>query len=421
MTINSVLRGLILLAGGVSAVGAYASGYEKSIMWGGRTSGVAGIATPYIQGSQALYFNPAGLGGAKASDQDVTLNISPTWPQFKGPINSNNDIETSSRPMVLPYGLTYNYTLNDQWAIGVGTYISGGDEAKFDGVDFSPIKGSTEVKTDLAITEYALGASYKLNDSWRFGLAWRVVQAKANFSFVQRVTANAVANAEVKDLEDTQYGGYKLGAQFKMNEKTNFGFTYRSEVNFKAKGTMSTTLHTPAGTSALASGTGDATAKTTLPMSATLGVTHQCTDDWKFLGEYVWTQYSRVKEITVDSTTDSVLVQNWKDQHNIRLAGEFTKLPVPIRFGYVWTSQVTDSNHARASFTPPGVAHTITAGTGYSFGERWHIDGGLEYTFASGNSKEGAAAGVKTAGSDIRDGKYSVNEYALHLGGTVTF
>src|SRR5690554_2535709 len=88
---------------------AIGGGYEKSIMWGGRTAGVAGIATPYIMGSQALYFNPAGLVSENVG-QDISFNISPTWSQFKGPINNTNDQVTSERQLTTPFGVIYGAT-----------------------------------------------------------------------------------------------------------------------------------------------------------------------------------------------------------------------------------------------------------------------------------------------------------------------
>jgi hypothetical protein len=69
---------------GLMGTSANAAGFEKSIVWGGRSSGVAGIATPYIQGADALYFNPAGLAGDKEG-QTLSFNISPTQSSFKGP------------------------------------------------------------------------------------------------------------------------------------------------------------------------------------------------------------------------------------------------------------------------------------------------------------------------------------------------
>jgi len=103
----------------------WASGYEKSIVWGGRSAGLAGIATPYMQGSQALYFNPAGLVSDKVG-QDVSLNLSPTWSQFKGPINDSSAQSTSDRKMLVPFGAMYGMTVNENLGFGVGVYVSGG-------------------------------------------------------------------------------------------------------------------------------------------------------------------------------------------------------------------------------------------------------------------------------------------------------
>ncbi len=147
-----------------------AAGYEKSIMVGGRTSAVAGIATPYIVGSEALYFNPAGLMNDKQSS-DLTLNASPTLPTFTGPINNTNTEVTSDSQMILPYSLSYAKNLNDSWAIAVGTFVTGGAVVKYTNPQFADYSAQPESKTNMAITEYMLGASYKLNDKWSFGAA----------------------------------------------------------------------------------------------------------------------------------------------------------------------------------------------------------------------------------------------------------
>jgi long-subunit fatty acid transport protein len=182
-----------------------------------------------------------------------------------------------------------------------------------------------------------------------------------------------------------------------------------------------------------------ATAKTTFPMAVTLGVQHDLSESWRLLGEYVWTQYSRVGEVTVDGVISrnngtvikngAAVQQNWKDQHNIRVAAEYLSVPWPVRFGYVWTSTVTDPNWARAAFTPPGPSHTITLGTGntFSVGEKpMQFDIGVEYTMGSGDGT-GKAAGAtydatQTSGeNDVRSGTYKVAAYALHLGLTYAF
>src|SRR4051812_13441628 len=106
----------------------FAAGFEKSISWGGQTSGVAGIGSPYIQGSQALFFNPAGLASDRVG-QDVSFNISPTSPTFTGPINNANYVETSQNTIITPFGLIYGNTLTEHLGIGIGAFVSGGSKA----------------------------------------------------------------------------------------------------------------------------------------------------------------------------------------------------------------------------------------------------------------------------------------------------
>lgn len=425
MKFDRCIKAVLAFSTGFGALSAWGSGYEKSIMWGGQSAGLAGVATPYISGSQSLYLNPAGLG-AGATTQDVTLNISPAWPQFKGPINNQNYQESSSSEMVTPYSLSYAYKFNDTWAIGVGTYISGGAKAVYEDVVFAGFQGTTETKTDLVLTEYALGGSFKLNDQWSFGAAWRIAEAKADFSFVKRLAATQVANSMVTDLKDTQYDAFKLGAQWKPTEGTLVGLTYRSEVEFEAEGKVQTMIHTPA--SIVNAGSSDADVATVFPQQLTLGARQDLSPSWKLFGEYAWTQYSRVKDLKlVTPTATTVVEQNWKDQHNLRLAAEYmTPIAVPVRFGYGYTSQVTDSSHARAAFVPPAPAHTLTLGSGYEFNSMFALDGGFEYTWAKGNSKNGTAAGPSgtagnAAGQDIRDGSFEVTEYAVHLGAKLMF
>lgn len=419
-----------LAAALVAAEHAQASGFEKSITWGGRSAGLAGIATPYIQGSDALFFNPAGLAGDKVGNS-AAVNLSPTSTQFKGPINNANTQDSSERKTVVPFGLTYGRTMNDKFGFGAGVFVSGGAQANFNEVDFSAATGYlSEVKTDLRILEMSAGAGYKVSDDFKLGLAWRVVMAQADFSFVKRSgspTASSFVNAKLSDLKDTQVLAFKLGAQHKLNEKTDLGLSFRSEVNFKATGRISGRVVSPGTTSGAANpavNEADATARTTFPMAVTLGMFHKCNEDWNMLGEYAWTQYSRIGEISLESgSTTTGLSQtsvktDWRDQHNVRLAAEYLPMAWPVRFGYGFTSTVTNPDYARASFTPPGPAHTLTVGTGKAFNvndRELRFDGALEYTTTSGDVDGKAGAGTSSAGADTRNGSYSATAMGLHL------
>lgn len=407
------MKNILVLMALVSA-SAHAS-YEKSIMWGGRSSGVAGIASPYIQGSTAVYFNPAGLVSDKVG-HDIGFNLSGYSSQYKGPIGAANVQETSKEQFTTPFGLTYSYTPNDKMGFGAGYYVSAGSRAKYEGITIAGTNGEFEVGSNLTVTELALGGAYKVSDKLKVGVAWRMLMATGNFQFIQNITGANYANVELKDLKDTRYTGFKLGAQYKLSESTSLGFMYRSQVDFAAKAKLGGTRHTAASTTAMTET--DATVHTTLPQAATIGVLHKFGESWNGLAEYNWAQYSRIRTVDIDgalvlgtpfpTSNNPIVQQHWSDRHTIRLAGEYVGMDWPIRFGAAYASRVTSKAWARASFVPPGPSYGVTAGTGKTWG---NIDFnlGAEYTWGSAS-----AEGMGSA--DIKAGKYEVASYGLNLG-----
>jgi hypothetical protein len=121
-----------------------------------------------------------------------------------------------------------------------------------------------------------------------------------------------------------------------------------------------------------------------------IGRNSQAQRRMELAGEYAWTQYSRIGEIVVESAAFSTtgnrtaLLTDWRDQHNVRVGAEYLAMAWPIRYGYGFTSTVTNSDYARASFTPPGPAHTLTLGYGKRLcdgrAEALRFDAGFEYT-----------------------------------------
>lgn len=435
---KQIAKGLLFIAAGFAfASQASAAGYEKSIMWGGKTGSVAGIATSYIEGADALYFNPAGLVKA-APGQDLSFNISPVWSKFSGPYNNTNDGVDSATNFATPLSMIYSKTLNDQWAFGVGGYISGGSKVTYDSIAIPGFTGVPSTKTDLQIGELSAGVAWKPTAAWKFGASYRYVMARANFSFFKRAYSGSnlggLTNVNLNDLKD-QESAFKLGAQWALSEKTHVGLVYRSEVALQASGGVDGTFYGATGFGVPQSQiqTGSATANTVFPQAVTLGIDQTMTDTWQALAEVAWTNYARVDSIGVQTTgatfnggansvANQQLTQNWKDQYNFRVGGNYMGFSYPIRFGYGLTTQVTATEWARPTFTPPGTSHTFTLGSGHTcemMGQKIDFNGAGEYTFVSGDGS-GRAAGDSTqasdGSSDIRAGSYKTSSYALHLG-----
>ncbi len=435
---NSKLATLTIAGAALISSQAWAAGFEKSNMWGGEETGRAGIAAATSKGSNALYFNPAGLVTAKRGNS-LSVNVSPTSSQFHGPLNNNNDDAISDRSTTFPFGLTYGHSGEDI-GYGVGAFVSGGNSVDYPAVDFATASGyKPQVKTNLSLVELSAGAAYKVNDDFRIGVGYRVVMVQADFAFTQRTPLganhNGVINAKLTDLKDTQYNGFRAGAQYRVNESTDIGLTFRSEINFDAKGTAGgqvSSFLTPAAAANPSLTTSDATVHSTFPIMVALAMAHRLNEDWDFFGQYDWSQYSRVGEIIIDSNTfastgnQARLKTDWRDQHTVRVAAEY-KTPWPIRFGYIYSTAVTNPDYARASFTAPGPGMAVTLGTGKGFalGEssepNFKIDGALEYAFANGDVSGKANAGTSSQGSDIRNGSYGASAYSAHLAASYWF
>ena len=403
---------------------AFAAGYEKTVLWSGKYGGIAGITAGNAQGADALAFNPAGILTAKTG-QELSSNLSVVQSQFKGPIGSDNVQNTGDTTYVAPFSFIYSATVNEKLAFAIGGYTAGGAKAEYNAVTF-PMSGTTNnalsgvVKTDLAIQEIAAGVAYKPMDKLKIGASWRVAMARANFASVVPNSGNTqVQNVEFSNLKDTQWTGYRLGAQWE-EETWGVGLAYRSEMLFNASGDAAGKVGIGSGTTATLTSPGGATLSTALPMQISVGGWYDVSPKiWRAFAEYNFTNYSRVDVIgisgsgTVAGTTTAFpnLRMNWLDQHNVRLAGEYLGTVVPVRFGYAWTSQVTSTDYARATFTPPGQAHTFTAGTGMDFMEgTLRTNAGLDYTMSSG------AGSSPKPSEGVRSGDYSVSALSLHLG-----
>jgi long-subunit fatty acid transport protein len=424
-----------LVGGALVTSQANAAGFEKANMWGGKEASMSSAVAPTISGSNAIYFNPAGL--VTKPGNSFSVNVSPTSSQFKGPINNLNTENTSETATSFPFGLTYGHS-EEEYAYGVGAYVSAGNSVDYGSVDFQlPTTYKPSIKTSISIVEFAAGGAYKVNDDLKLGLAWRVLMAQAEFAFATRtaLVPQGIINTKLTDLKDTQYVAFKAGAQYKLTETMDMGLTFRSEVNFDAKGTASGQISSGASASGAANPalvSAEATAHTTLPMQIALGVSEKFSDDWNFAAQYEWTQYSRVGSLTVDGTTFATtgnktsIVTDWRDQHALRLGAEYKTAPWPVRFGYTLSSAVTNPDYARATFTAPGMGHSLVVGTGtmMSMGageNNLSIDGTFEYSFTNGDVSGKAASGTTGAGTDTRNGSYSASGLVAHLGATYAF
>ncbi len=433
---RNLLKVLISLSVSAAAVqNASASGFEKSTMFGARYGGVAGAGVAGARGADALYYNPAGLVSNRVG-YETSLNASPTFSQFKGPIvpvfnyqggtlTHGGNQETGKVATSVVPSLNVNYTQNEKIGYGIGYFVSAGSQAEFTDVNYNPSTLRGTSTTSIIVHELNAGVGYQIMPKWRAGIGLRYVMSRADFQSLG-YTLNAggtailnVSNLHAKDLQDNSLA-FRLGTQYDLTEKTKLGVSFRSEVVINAKGKIGGVASAAGAIADI-----DTTVHTVFPASLALAIEHSFESPFTLFGEYGFTQYSRVKKIDIDGllggTTAIPSIQTeWKDQHNFRVGGEYTGTKWPIRAGFIWTSSVAEKERARAGFTPPGTAYTFVAGTG----QQYDVGGDKKFGF----DIAGEVVNVKGDGTPRTDtaldspaGEYSARAYSVHLGANYQF
>jgi long-subunit fatty acid transport protein len=383
---------------------AFAAGYEKAVLFSGKYGGTAGAADSTVSGSEALYYNPAGIGMDHAGQQ-ASVNFSPTILQSQATFNGTT--KDANSEFLPPFSAIYSITpngllgLSDKWGFAVGVYSGAGLDTEYDNVSISSLLPyKYNFKTNLFEIEYSLGVSYKVMPHLKVGAAYRLGMVNAEFdgpnsSFQQSNLTNLSGWAS----------SYRLGAQW-SDDGWGAGVSVRGPMGFSATGDSS--VGTP--NSTFTSGT--ATVKTQLPLAVSVGGHYDFTSKIRGILQYAWNHYGVDKTLIVQGTGLSNVPQNFHDQSNFTVAGEYTGFSWPIRLGYVYSTKVEDPNSEIANFAPPAAGNTITVGTGHTFMTNFEGNAAFEYAFSSDSHANGATVG----GAQPFAGKYDVNAYSFHLG-----
>jgi len=414
----------VALTSVVAGQNAMAAGFEKSTMFSGKYAGMANAATGAVTGSESLYFNPAGLA---RGESDITLNVSPTWSTYGGPITSTtaNTSQTGMSPIFAAFA---NYKLTEKLGIGAGAYVSAGSSSTFENVagpnltalgfaDFSAAK--FDLVTKLSLIEYTLGAGYEIIDGLTFGASARMASVTGELtSPAARATAATPGFyvSTIDGLTDSVFS-YRVGLQYAPKDAGwGVGISYRGVTEFSADGDLSVKLApavAPGTLNEVAAAAGTAVVSGQLPQALSVGGFWDASSSLKLLAEYTYTGYGAMSKLGIvttnaEGTSSNDLTLNWANQSNWRLGAQYAVSDdIALRAGYVLTTQVTDTNNAAASFVAPGTGHTITLGAGTAFlDKKLGLNIAADYSTTSG-------AGKTSSGFS---GDFTTTGVAAHVG-----
>jgi long-subunit fatty acid transport protein len=427
-------KSALVLVALLASANAFAAGFEKTVLWGGREAGIAGAGTADAKGPSALFFNPANL--AQTTGTEVSLNFSPTFAQLQGPWVNGVNSESTNRFIPI-FGALISHKLTDKLGIGLGSYIGGGGQVEFNDIaapsTFTNPGFLPDARSQFAIMEHSLGLGYEVMPGLRIGASWRVIQVNARLTtpaFVAGAT-NTIAEYD-QDLSGTRWNGFRLGASYE-GSRWGLGATVRSAVDFKATGDAtlklwnSVVLTTP--TEYRAS---DTSASNRFPLQAQIGGYYDVLEkELRWHLEYSFTDYTLNDAVVRSGSFTGLpgpLATNFSSLANIsqlwlplniwRTGFEYSGIQdLTVRAGYAFSGQVVPASLARPTFSSPGVGHSFTLGAGKQIGVI-DFNGAAEYSFSSGSVSSGETVGPPQGAAT---GDYKARAYALHLGATYRF
>ena len=372
---------------------AMAAGFEKTVLWSGKEAGYAGAGMSRIDSAESLFFNPAGLAAGRS---DAVVNVSPTSLKLSGSIASLSKREETDKNLKALGGIFARYKITDRLGVGVGAYVAGGSSARYESVDLTGdstnVSYTPEIKTELTIMEYSIGAAFEIVEGLRLGAAWRIADIKGGFSTIKKTVGNtAYSYVNISDAKATDWEAFRLGLQY-QKDNWGVGVSYRSPLYISAEGdtTGATTI---IGSNTTTPSTGGKTKlSTAFPKAVSFGGNYAF-DSLRLLGAVDYVNYEKNQQLLVEGNIGTAVIpnvpMNWRNMWNYRLGGEYSLSDsLRLRAGYALTTRVTSKSDTRATFAPPGTGHTFTAGVGKAFLDgNLELNGAFEYAATKGTGQ----------------------------------
>ncbi len=289
---------------------------------------------------------------------------------------------------------------NDNMHLGASLTVPFGFETKYDRDWVGRYIGT---KTKLEAIDAALAFSYDVNPYVSFGasvfverldidLAGAMDLGAALYGKVPGFTPGS-ADAYNRIKGNNTEVGYTLGGLFSIDENTNIGLTYRSQVEHKIDdGSVRFTADTTSGQQALAvlqsqglfvNSKGKATVK--LPASATISFTHRFEGPWSVMADVTRTGWSKFDKVNVNLDSGQVLPLSfgYRDTTFASIGADYRlNDTLTLRGGVAYDQTPTTVEH-RDVRVPDNSRKWLSLGLSWKPSERIEYNVGYTHLFAS--------------------------------------
>jgi long-chain fatty acid transport protein len=320
-----------------------------------------------------------------------------------------NDKVTLGLGIFVPYGAELNY--GDSW---VGRYAL--ESISLKTLNFNP------------------SIAFKLDERQSFGFGVSAQYMKANLSKAVDVNSGmqivsgglfpAVGDGQASFSADGWGFGFNLGYMFKLDDSTRFGLAYRSEIHQKLTGNavwdysgVGNPIAAAAAQGLHASSAGST--DVTTPQSASANFYHDLNDKWAVMGNATWTGHSSMNDIDIkfDGTNagDLVINQQWKNAWLFALGANYKYSDtLLLRSGIAFDQSPVSNVDLTHPALPDSNRYWLSLGANYKFNKQSSLDFAYSYVFfenANVNYTDGCnpLASSCTGNGETTTGSYKTN------------
>lgn len=334
-------------------------------------------ATAGAENNSYAYFNVAGLTRQKGTQVNVggtyIIPRAEAHDIYDQSGTRGQDVNNIVHAAIAPNG-TISHQLNDEVTLGLSLNVPFGMITKYDGSWVGADHGVTSKVISVTTTPMV---AYKATDKLSVGAGLPIQYIKARLSNTVAGTGGDYSATMEGDTVDV---GYQLGAMYEFNDDTRIGVGYRSEINHKLKGDISSDIPLPGHSSMLNQ---DISARLDTPAMFSVGAYHRINDKWEVMAEYqrvFWNSFDSL-DIYGRDIPDRIssTPENWRDT-NFYAIGVSYQLDHQwkLRLGFAYDESAVKTAD-RTPRIPDSDRYWYSMGLNYAYSENMTFDFGFTY------------------------------------------
>ncbi len=317
--------------------------------------------------ASTVYGNPAGMSylGEQVSGGLALISASADIDNASANFTGSNDGDMVPLTAI-PFGY-YVTPLDEHWHFGLGVFAPFGLATDY-ASDFQGRRYADQSEVSNISIQPTL--SYRFNEQWSFGAGISANYIEGTLSSTVNPIGPPVKDGQYEVSGDDWGYGYNLGVMYQASASTRLGLTYRSKVDYRLEGDAKNDRLL---NGMIPAGKYDASLELTTPENFELSVTHQLDSRWTAYAGYIWTRWSRFKEVVIDSPDNAaarlrhvVEEQNWHDTRSFASGLSYQLDPQWVLRGGLAFDPTPSNNHDRSPRIPSGDRYVFALGAGYS-------------------------------------------------------